>query len=329
MVSLVALVVWQINFLLVLAGFLVFGTLDGLYLSSAVTKVPDGAWFTLCLAVVLSSVFVLWRYGKENQWRAEASDRIEPRHLLLSDTSKPDLNKKDQESLGLRLRHSNAPLTKLRGVGVFFDKTGSPDGTPTVFIHFLQKFQACPSVVVFFHIRPLSIPTVPPEERFSVSHCTSTSGDVYETFPNFFRVTIRHGYTDRVLTNDLSLFIHENIRDFVIREGAGLTNPTSEQKNIEGKMPEKQESESEDEKILRQELVRHRLNHLQDAYEEQVVHIVGKEQMRIDEVKHCGGWFRKIALAGFLWLRSNTGSKVANMNLDVQKLVEVGFVKTI
>ena len=51
--------------------------------------------------------------------------------------------------------------------------------------------------------------------------------------------------------------------------------------------------------------------------------------MRIDEIKQCTGYFRKVALAAFLWLRSNTGNKVANMNLDVEKLVEVGFVKTI
>ena len=78
--------------------------------------------------------------------------------------------------------------------------------------------------------------------------------------------------------------------------------------------------------------VRQALAFLQAAYEDQVVHIVGKEQMRIREVQgwgNVGGLGRKVALAAFLWLRSNTGSKVANMNLDVEKLVEVGFVKVI
>ncbi|KAK4690237.1 hypothetical protein P7C71_g6502, partial [Lecanoromycetidae sp. Uapishka_2] len=78
-----------------------------------------------------------------------------------------------------------------------------------------------------------------------------------------------------------------------------------------------------------QTLVRDNLAGLQAAYEDQVVHIVGKEQMRIGDVKDAKGWVRRIALAAFLWLRSNTGSKVANMNLDVEKLVEVGFVKVI
>ena len=161
MVSLVALIIWRLHFLIVIAGFLVFGTLDGLYLSSALTKVPNGAWFTLCLAVLLSSIFVLWRYGKENQWHAEGEDRVSPSQLL---TELPKDAEKDGDAPSLRLSHSmgGAPVSRLRGVGVFFDKTGSPNGTPLVFIHFLQKFQAAPAVVHFIHIRPQNPPPLPP-----------------------------------------------------------------------------------------------------------------------------------------------------------------------
>ena len=86
MVSLVAIIVWRTPLPFVLLGFLVFGSLDGMYLSSALTKVPDGAWFTLVLAILLSSVFILWRYGKENQWRAEADDRLPISRLFARET---------------------------------------------------------------------------------------------------------------------------------------------------------------------------------------------------------------------------------------------------
>ena len=85
MVTLVALIIWRINPIIVLFLFLVFGSLDGVYLSSALTKVPDGAWFTLVLACILSSVFILWRFGKEQQWKAEAEDRFQPSHLVVKD----------------------------------------------------------------------------------------------------------------------------------------------------------------------------------------------------------------------------------------------------
>ena len=337
MVSLVATVVWQLPIYLVAAGFVVFALLDGLYLSSALTKVPDGAWFTLLLAALLASVFVLWRYGKENQWQAESSDRIPPRHLLMLDPKRHNPDVADFPVL--RLRPNKAPISRLRGIGIFFDKTGGPNSTPTVFIHFLQKFQAAPSIVVFFHIRPLSIPTVAPEDQFTVSRCSTGARSLqeFESFPNFYRVTVRHGYSDRILTRDLSLLIYENLRDFIIREGAGLTSPSSDVKTPSENSSTNNGRESsqplpefsQDETHNRQELVRQNLTTLQTAYEEQVVHVVGKEQMRIDEIKKCTGYFRKVALAAFLWLRSNTGSKVANMNLDVETLVEVGFVKTI
>ena len=340
MVSLVALIVWRLHFLVVIAGFLVFGTLDGLYLSSALTKVPNGAWFTLCLSVLLSSIFVLWRYGKENQWHAEGEDRVSPTQLL---TELPKDGEKDGDAPILRLPPGmgGAPVSQLRGVGIFFDKTGSPNGTPSVFIHFLQKFQAAPAVVVFFHIRPLSTPTIAPEERFSVTRCFTRAGSK-SALRDFYRVTIRHGYGDEVLTSDLGLLIYENIRNFIIHQRGMSTAPTP--------LPESnstsQESTSSSDPAMKvpldisaefantsnQQRVREALASLQAAYEDQVVHIVGKEQMRIREVRgwgHVGGLCRKIALAAVLWLRGSTGSKVANMNLDVEKLVEVGFVKII
>jgi KUP system potassium uptake protein len=76
MVSIIAIVVWKLHWFLVLMVWLPFITLDGLFLSSALTKVPGGAWFTLMLAIILSSIFVLWRYGKEKQWAAEESSLL-------------------------------------------------------------------------------------------------------------------------------------------------------------------------------------------------------------------------------------------------------------
>ena len=351
MVSLVALIVWRLHILIVMAGFLVFGTLDGLYLSSALTKVPNGAWFTLCLAVLLSSIFVLWRYGKENQWRAEGEDRISPSHLL---TELPKNAEKDGDASVLRLSSSmgGALVSRLRGVGIFFDKTGSPNGTPSVFIHFLQKFQAAPAVVVFFHIRPLSMPTIAPEDRFSVTRCFPRASPE-STLRDFYRVTIRHGYLDEVITSDLGLFIYENIRNFVIHERGMSTAPSAKPEstsntNSDGATTTSPSSSADPSatntnnapldisaefaNTSNQQRVRDTLASLQAAYEDQVVYIVGKEQMRIKEVQGWGnvsGACRKIALAAFLWLRSNTGSKVANFNLDAEKLVEVGFVKVI
>ena len=333
MVTLVALIIWRLPIYVIVPAFLVFGSLDGLYLSSALTKVPDGAWFTLCLAVVLSSIFILWRYGKENQWHAEAEDRVPPSHLLAGSLDGDAGNGESNPHIRLAQSLGGTPVTRLRGIGIFFDKSGSAKGTPTVFVHFLQKFQAAPAVVVFFHIRSLSTPTIAPEDRFTVSRCFPRTSKAV-SLQNFFRVTVRHGYTDQVLSNDIGLIIYEHIRDFIIHESGATFKKSSLGKGPNESVPTSDESSGTPPATVAQRhehegAVREDLAALQTAFEDQVVHIVGKEQMRIREVRNAQGWVRRIALAAFLWLRSNTGSRVANMNLDVEKLVEVGFVKVI
>ncbi|KAL9099427.1 MAG: hypothetical protein Q9163_005073 [Psora crenata] len=322
MVLLVALVVWRLPVYIVMPCFLIFATFDGLYLSSALTKVPDGAWFTLCVAIVLSTLFVLWRFGKENQWKAEASDRIPPWDLVSQ--SQEGVKWSMQPELHLSSKLGGGPVSHLHGIGLFFDKTGVSNGSPAVFVHFLQKFQAAPIITVFFHIRPLSCPTVAPEDRFSVVRCAAGPGSA-GTLENFYRVIIRHGYTDSVISSDLGLLIYENIRKFIIRGGNRSLTPNGGDNEDSAKTSESSEAAA----TARQSLVNARLDVLQTAYKDQVMYIVGKEQMRIGEGKVLHAWPRRIALAAFLWVRSNTGSRVANMNLDVDKLVEVGFVKII
>ncbi|KAI2702727.1 hypothetical protein CBS147354_9727 [Penicillium roqueforti] len=84
MVSLAAMFAWRISPYIVLLPWLTVACLDGTYLSSALTKVPDGAWFTIALAAILAMLFLLWRYGKEQQWFAEAEDRVPTAHFIVS-----------------------------------------------------------------------------------------------------------------------------------------------------------------------------------------------------------------------------------------------------
>jgi KUP system potassium uptake protein len=106
MVALVALIVWRMHWLLVLVVWLPFITFDGLFLSAALVKVPDGAWFTILLAMLLSSIFVLWRYGKEQQWAAEGRGRSDLTQLVL---------KSDNGSWKLPASFGGRQLSKING----------------------------------------------------------------------------------------------------------------------------------------------------------------------------------------------------------------------
>jgi len=58
----------------------------------------------------------------------------------------------------------------------------------------------------------------------------------------------------------------------------------------------------------------------------QLVYIMGKEQMKIREGTNI---VRRVLLMMFLWIRENSRTKMADMNIPVDNLVEVGFVKEI
>lgn len=105
MVMVVAVVVWRLHLAVAIAGFLVFGTLDALFLSSALLKVPEGAWFTILIGGVLSSILLLWRFGKNQQWASESRD-MSPAHLVHVG--------KDGE-LKLKLPAGDKDLTVLKG----------------------------------------------------------------------------------------------------------------------------------------------------------------------------------------------------------------------
>ena len=372
MVSLAALIVWRLNPFLVFIPWLIISCLDGLYLSSALTKVPDGAWFTLTLATVLACLFILWRFGKEQQWQAEVSDRFPTSHLVQKG---PDGTLRLTEAFG------GSTLSTVKGFGIFFDKAG--ETTPAVFTHFLSKLVAAPEIMVFFHLRPIETPSVAPENRYHVSRLG---------IPNCYRLIVRHGFMDAVITPDLASLVLEQIRDFLIRKDAvrqkavnrlpgtsgdenlPISHPRADETpdaalarvatastvDLEDKFKEAENNEdmehpSHERKIAwdcrigGQNLSEtptdsenigdgqsRALASLEAAYAHQILYIIGKEEMRVTPIQSADAFglkvksvFRKVLLEAFLWLRDNTRTKIANLGVPTDRLIEVGFVKEV
>lgn len=315
MIALVALIVWRLHWLLVFAVWLPIVTFDGLYMTAVMTKVPNGAWFTLMLAVILASIFVLWRYGKEKQWTAEGRNRSDITTLVL---------KAGNGEWKLNPSMGGQQLTHIKGIAIFFDKAG--DLVPTVYEEFLRKFEARADVEVFLHFRGLTIPHVPVEDKFSIARTS---------LPNCYRIIVRHGYKDIVVTENLGELIYNELRNYVINSwaqhapviasvvtsadpstststSAGTTRPASTQAR---------DPTVDDRKVAK------RLQVLDQAYASQTVYIVGKEQLRL--LKTTNNISKRAILQIFLWIRDNTRAKVASMRIPIEKLVEVGFVKEI
>ncbi|KAH7198102.1 potassium transporter-domain-containing protein [Fusarium flagelliforme] len=311
MVSLVALIIWRIQSFIVLLGFLIFILLDGIYLIAALNKVPDGGWFALVLSFILSTFFILWRWGKEQQWEAEQRDMVDPSEFIVSSRSTSRNNSiargitgdGSMRSIRFRLQpeFGGGQVMTAPGIGIFFDKVGGTgDHIPKVFTQFIRKFQTRPQVIVFFHMRSLSQPTVPYDQRFVIARVTTK-------IPSCYRIVLRHGYMDDILTPNLAAIIVNELMTFITR---GPFPPD------ENDMPPEFRGE---------------LEALRAAEEAQTVYLMGKQTMRVQEEEKMGftKLLRRIALEAFLWVRENSRTKLANLNINPDNLVEVGFVKEI
>lgn len=119
-------------------------------------------------------------------------------------------------------------------------------------------------------------------------------------------MTARHGYMDSIVTPDLGRVIVEHLILFITRD---RTSSGSSASSVDHSAE-----------------VQAELDVISKAAEAQLVYIMGKEQMKI---KNGTGILRKTLLWLFLWIRENSRTKMADMNIPFDNLVEVGFVKEI
>ncbi|KAB8278662.1 potassium transporter-domain-containing protein [Aspergillus minisclerotigenes] len=312
MVSLAAMFVWRISPFIVLFPWLIVACLDGAYLSSSLMKVPTGAWFTIALATVLAILFLIWRFGKEQQWFAEAEDRFPTSHFVSKD---PD------GQIRLTDRYGSTPLSITKGLGIFFDKAG--ETTPIVFSQFILKLTTMPAVIIFFHLRPIETPSVPAEDRYTVSRLA---------IPNCYRLLVRYGYNDEIITPDLANTITQQVRRYLITRSCDQADPstctpdTITNKSHTSSVKQSTTSATGESSTVDGGRYDTSLTKLEDAYNHGVIYITGKEQMRIKKSKN---YFRRIVLWVFLWIRENTRAKIASLGLATEKVIEVGFLKDI
>jgi KUP system potassium uptake protein len=298
MIAMCAIIVWRIHIAIVLPVFLVFACFDGLYLSSALTKFPNGAWFTFMLAVVLAIFLLTWRFGKETQWSAERNDKVAISSLIQPKQSS------SEKPLQLTKEFGSTSLTPVPGVGIFFDKSNSAKMAPLVFVQFVEKVRAYQEVMVFFHLAPLTMPHVPDHQKFVITRTA---------VPGCYAVAVRYGYNEHVTTNLLDRVIYQQLRAWV-EENPRRTVPDSEKPALL-------------ESTLAEELVQ-----LDRAFANQILFVFGKEQLTLDRNsrRDCGILVdlpRRILLNAFIWIRELTRDKVAEIGVPIDHLVEIGFVK--
>ena len=367
LVSLVAIIVWRVRWWIILPLWLTEATFEGLYMTSALTKVPDGAWFTLCLAVVLATIFTTWRFGKEKQWIVERKGRMRMNRLVSKGT---------RGELKLNPGLGGREIITTRGIGIFFDKPGG-DFVPVVYEEFLRKFESQPEVQVFLHLRATTVPFVPEDERYAV---TRTG------LPNCYRMILRFGYSEPAVPPQLGRIVYDELRKYILSlrakpaptlvsgNDAAVPNPASAaedaQRNGTRTPTEKvaaaaaaaqEDNENETEQDIQQELdidsmtfastpadtEKARGSGAASLAEGHVVELDDQIQRRLNTLdaayrsqtvymlgkEHLKlpdsgvNFFKRALLAAYLWMRNSTGEKVVAFRIPMNKMVEVGFIK--
>jgi len=273
---------------------------------------------TLTLAAVLALVLINWRFGKEQQWRAEKEDR-KPLPAFLTVDENGDFRLVSQG------QKNGEALSITKGFGIFFDKGGM--NTPMVFSQFINKLVSMPEVSIFFHMRSLEHPTISANERFVVSQI--------RFLPHCYRVVCRHGYMDEIITPDLASVIYGHVRQYVLDKNRTVSEyrirtPSPSHVSVRSSRdPERDDSNRLSEKdstTQAGEVTDISVTELQQAFEHRVLYVVGKEEMH---VRPGTALWRKIPLKSFLFMRENTRNKMANLKVPTDRLVEIGFVKEV
>jgi len=197
LVSIVSVVVWRWNIAFSILFCLIFAFIDGVYLSSTLFKVPQGAWFTLVCAFLLSLIMFLWHQGKTWEWGYEATRKANIEDIIVP----------GEQPNALRIVGENHDVARINGLGIYLDQ--SRNDVPPVYSHFLRTFGAVHRVVVFVSFRAVYVPLVPVNERVRVQSAT---------IPNFYRVLIRHGYADVLKTMTLGDVVLEHVQQFIDNE---------------------------------------------------------------------------------------------------------------
>jgi KUP system potassium uptake protein len=208
LMALVIIFVWQKNLLIALSFLLFFGSIEALYLSASVVKVPQGGWAPIALALVFMSVMYVWHYGTRRKYMFDLQNKVSMKWIL---------------NLGPSLGIMRVP-----GIGLIY--TELVTGVPSIFSHFVTNLPAFHQVLVFVCVKSVPVPYVPTEERYLI-------GRIGPKEYRMYRCIVRYGYKD-VQKDDENFENHlvVSIARFIQMEAEEAASSRSYDSSTDGRM---------------------------------------------------------------------------------------------
>ncbi|XP_074289844.1 potassium transporter 7-like [Silene latifolia] len=216
LVTLVMVLIWQINIVAVVAFVVVFIGIELTFLSSVLWFVGDGSWIILLFFAVMFLIMAVWNYGNRLKYETEVRQKMSMDIL---------------RQLGPSLGTIRAP-----GIGLVYNELVR--GVPAIFGHFLTTLPAIHSMIIFVCVKYVPVPSVPQNERFLFRRVCSKSY-------HMFHCISRYGYKDvRKETHQIfEQLLIESLEKFIRRE--------AQERSLESDGDEAGDTDTEDESVSR------------------------------------------------------------------------------
>lgn len=167
LMTLVIVIVWKQGIVKAITCLLLFGSIELLYISASICKVPEGGWIPLVLSFIFMGVMYTWNYGTMKKHEFDVENKVSMSRIL---------------SLGPCLG-----IVRVPGVGLIYTDLAS--GVPAIFGHFVTNLPAFHQVLVFVCVKSVQVPYVSENERMLISR-------VGPKEYGMFRCIVRYGYKD-------------------------------------------------------------------------------------------------------------------------------------
>ncbi|RZC59570.1 hypothetical protein C5167_006869 [Papaver somniferum] len=206
--TLVIIFVWQKSIFTAAAFLLLFGSIEGVYLSSSFTKVLQGGWLPLVLSFIFMGIMYIWHYGTRKKYNFDLHNKVSLKWLL---------------ALGPSLG-----IVRVPGIGLIYSELAT--GVPAIFSHFVTNLPAFHKVLVFVCVKSVPVPYVSAEERFLI-------GRVCPRPYRMYRCIVRYGYKDIQRDNgDFENQLIQSIAEFIQMEADESQFSSSESPSLDGRM---------------------------------------------------------------------------------------------
>lgn len=200
LMALVMIIVWKKKIIIAVAFLLFFGSIEVLYISASVYKVPEGGWIPLVLSLIFMVVMYIWNYGTMKKHQFDVENKVSMNRIV---------------SLGPSLG-----MVRVPGIGLVYSNLAI--GVPAVFGHFVTNLPAFHQVLVFVCVKSVQVPHVSENERLLISR-------VGPKEYGMFRCIVRYGYKDLQQENyDFENRLVSGIVEFVETEEESASKLTSE-----------------------------------------------------------------------------------------------------